>query len=497
MLLYVLLAVVGIVFLVIPIIITSFLRNVEAGTIRLVTRWGGSTTIYRGPGKSFEIPLFTTGTTISSKAINVDLDIADQTADVDGNGVPAPIKVRVLASAIVSVGDSDAMIGTAANRFFAKPGVEQLNILVDLLSSSGRRAVNLLTHDQLFSAKSQTPHGTQIEQAQPATTAIQARAAEDDDDPLAIIIRKACSRELTDLGLGFNSLNIKVVMSDVAEARRRQSAAEAQANADIVAAQQARRAQEAQIEAQRAINDSQRAFEETKAQNAGLIAAADILKLQSLEVAEAHRRQIATEAQAGADIVAAQQNLRAQQAQLEAQRSISNAQRELEQTRAQNAALVAQAEAVRQDALAIQRTAELRATQIAQATADAERVRIDAVAHAEAEGVRIERVAQAQAESIRQVNNAIAQGGEAYLRYRQLELVPEIAPQIAAALAQAKMITISGGEHGDAAGGTTNQISGVIQTVLAAQLVAKNDFLGSANGNGVPALAQSNGAPKV
>src|SRR5437868_11741477 len=86
---------------------------------------------------------------------------------------------------------------------------------------------------------------------------------EDDDDPLAIIIRKACSRELTDLGLGFNSLNIKVVMSDVAEARRRMSAAEAQANAEIVAAQQARRAQEAQIEAQRAISDSQRGLEET------------------------------------------------------------------------------------------------------------------------------------------------------------------------------------------------------------------------------------------
>jgi hypothetical protein len=49
---------------------------------------------------------------------------------------------------------------------------------------------------------------------------------EEDDDPLAIIIRKACSRELTDLGLVFNSLNIKVVQSEVAEARRRQSAAE-------------------------------------------------------------------------------------------------------------------------------------------------------------------------------------------------------------------------------------------------------------------------------
>ena len=44
---------------------------------------------------------------------------------------------------------------------------------------------------------------------------------EDDDDPLAVIIRKACSRELTDLGLTFNSLNIKVVQSEVAESRRR------------------------------------------------------------------------------------------------------------------------------------------------------------------------------------------------------------------------------------------------------------------------------------
>src|SRR6185295_8990747 len=69
-----------------------------------------------------------------------------------------------------------------------------------------------------------------------ALTAVETAAIEDEDDPLAVIIRKACSRELTDLGLIFNSLNIKVVQSEVAEARRRQSAAEAQANAEIVAA---------------------------------------------------------------------------------------------------------------------------------------------------------------------------------------------------------------------------------------------------------------------
>src|SRR5215813_9048443 len=137
----------------IPMIVASFLRNVEAGTIRLVSWLHGGTVIYRGPGKSKEIPLLTTGTTISSKVINIDLDITDQTADVDENGTPRPIKVRVLASAIVSVGDSDAMIKTAANRFFSKSDGDQLSTLTDLLSSSGRRAMNLLTHDQLFSAK--------------------------------------------------------------------------------------------------------------------------------------------------------------------------------------------------------------------------------------------------------------------------------------------------------------------------------------------------------
>ncbi len=151
---YVVVAILIGVLVVIPAIVVAFLKNVEAGTIRLVSWLNGGTVIYRGPGKSKEIPLLTTGTTISSKVINVDLDITDQTADLDNEGTPQPIKVRVLASAIVSVGDTDQMIKTAANRFFAKPEVDQVNTLTDLLSSSARRAINLLTHDQLFSARS-------------------------------------------------------------------------------------------------------------------------------------------------------------------------------------------------------------------------------------------------------------------------------------------------------------------------------------------------------
>jgi flotillin len=398
-----------------PVIVSLFLRDVEAGTIRLVSWLQGTTVIYRGPGKSKEIPLLTTGTTISSKVLNVDLDITDQTADLDEQGFPQPIKVRVLASAIVSVGDSDAMIKTAANRFFAKPEADQISTLTDLLSSSGRRAINLLTHDQLFSAKTapRTPRPTLPAVTGESSTEIQVASgftAEDDDDPLAIIIRKACSRELTDLGLGFNSLNIKVVQSEVAEARRRQSAAEAQANADIVAAQQSRRAKEAQLEAERVISDRQR---------------------------------------------------------------------ELEQTKASNAALIAQAEAKRQESMAVQRVAELDATLIAQAKAEAEKVKIDAQAGAEAEAIRIRTVAEATAESIRQVNAAIREGGESYLRYRQVEMLPDIAPVLADALAKAKMVTIAGGAGGGAAGSAMSNISSAIQTVLAAQLVTKGGLLSS------------------
>src|SRR5258705_10435514 len=100
------------VLVVIPVIASTFLRNVDAGTIRLVSWLHGGTVTYRGPGKSKEIPLLTTGTTISSKVINIDLDITDQTPDIDENGTPRPIKGRVPANAIGSGGDSDARIKT-------------------------------------------------------------------------------------------------------------------------------------------------------------------------------------------------------------------------------------------------------------------------------------------------------------------------------------------------------------------------------------------------
>src|SRR5438309_37920 len=114
-----------------PFIVAGFLRDVDAGTIRMVSWLNGSTVIYRGPGKSKEIPLLTTGTTLSSKVINVDLDITDQTSDVEESGTPRPIQVRVLASAIVPVGDAATLIKTAANRFFATSAEAQMSNLTE------------------------------------------------------------------------------------------------------------------------------------------------------------------------------------------------------------------------------------------------------------------------------------------------------------------------------------------------------------------------------
>jgi flotillin len=210
------------------------------------------------------------------------------------------------------------------------------------------------------------------------------------------------------------------------------------------------------------------------------------IKVVMSELAEASRRQSAAEAQANAEIVAAVQSRRAREAQLDAERAISDKQRELAQTKAANEALIAQAEALRQEAAGVQRGAELEATQLAQARADALRVRLEAEAAADAEAIRSRRIAEATADSIQQVNQAIQLGGESYLRYRQLELVPQIAPKLAEALGRAKLVTIAAGGSG-AAQVATDNITSVIQTLLAAQLVARSG-LGADPGGETPQL---------
>jgi flotillin len=400
------------------IIITGFLRSVDAGEILLASR-GRNLRIFRGPCKAFVVPVITQARVIPAQAINVDIEITDQTADVDTSGRPAPVKVTVRASAIVSVGEDEAMVNTAANKFFSKPASEQMSTLTDVLSSAGRRAINLLKHDQLFNARSAAATaallaappaaggaGRALVPSSPTELALLPRG---DDDELAVIIKDACSRELMDIGLSFNSLNIKAVLSEVAEARRRESAARAKADADVVQAQEEQRARIAQLEAAQKINDQERAL----------------------------NMQIAS-----------------------------------------NGAAVARAEAEKQTAVRQFREAELNASQIPQARADADQNLITQEAQGRGEAARILAVAEAEAAAIRLKAQALLEAGGAYLDLRRLELAPELTAQIAGALANSQFVNFgttggNGGDHSAVSTGS-DDILRVVQTLMAAQVLTGN-----------------------
>jgi flotillin len=403
-------AVVGVLVLTM-ITVPAFLRSVDAGEILLVSWWKtGGLRIFRGPCKAFVVPLLTQSRVIPAQAINVDIEITDQTADLDANGRPAPVKVTVKASAIVSVGEDDAMVNTAANKFFSKPPMEQLSTLTDVLSSAGRRAINLLKHDQLFNARSGPAPIVGTALAVPSDNA--ALVARGEDDELAVIIKDACSRELLDLGLSFNSLNIKGVQSEVAEARRRESAARAKASADVVQAQEEQRSRIAQLEAQQKINDQERAL----------------------------NMQIAS-----------------------------------------NGASIARAEAEKQAAVREQREAELTASQITQARADAEQNVIQQEAEGKAQAARIRAIAEAEADAIRKKAESLMQAGAAYLDLRRLELAPALTHEVAAALARGQFVNFGTGGAGgqSAAASGSDDVMRVVQTLMAAQVINNTN-----NGNG-------------
>jgi flotillin len=324
------------------------LHDVPAGQIRLVTWVQGSSRIYRGPAKAKALPLIATIATVSGKPISVELDVTDQTGDTDAGGAPRPVEVRVQATAIASVGDSEALIRTAANRWCTMSEPDQLGTLTNLLCSAVREALIQLPHDELFSARATPGAGVSVVEL-----------------PLAKLTREVCAPALAGFGLVLKSFSIKGVHSEVADARRRQAAAAAHAESAIVATLQARRAREAELETDRVISEKEREVEEMRAQNAGLIAQA----------------------------TARQQEVKAK--------------------------------------------------------ADAERVRIEAEAAKEAlrgaqfglaldEALRITKIAAAQAEGFRKVNDNIREGGDSYFRYRLIEMLPQLTPAIAEALAQAK-----------------------------------------------------------
>jgi flotillin len=377
------------------------LRDVPAGEIRLVAWPLGARRIYRGPMKSKELFPLTTATTVSSKLITVELDLTDQAAELDADGARRSIPVRVVATAIASVGQSDLTVLKAATEFFSLTELAQAGTVKSVVSGACRSALNRMTHDELFSENTALWEGTdELDATDPADDAADVTADAATmivEHPLAVMVGKLCARELADLGLVLRSFNITALQSDVSDARRRRATAEARADADIAIVAQTRRTREAELDSERIISEKER---------------------------------------------------------------------DLAQARSHNSALIAEATARQQEI---------------QARADAERVRIEAEAAQQAlrgaqfglaldEALRITKIAASQAEGFRKVNNAIREGEDSFFRYRLIEMLPQLTPAIAQALASAKVIT--GGAGNGAA--TTEGINSIVQAALAQELGSVN-----------------------
>src|SRR6185437_8416602 len=103
-----------------------------------------------------------------------------------------------------------------------------------------------------------------------------------------------------------------------------------------------------------------------------------------------------------AAVVQAQEEQRSRIAQLEAAQKVNDDERALNTQVDSNAAAVARAEAEKQAAVRQQREAELGASQITQARADAEQNVIQQEAEGRAQAARIRAIAEAEADAIRQ-----------------------------------------------------------------------------------------------
>jgi flotillin len=175
--------------------------------------------------------------------------------------------------------------------------------------------------------------------------------------------------------------------------------------------------------------------------------------------------------------VQAQEEQRARIAQLEAEQKINDQERALHMQIASNGAEIAKAEAEKQAMFRKQREAELAASQITQAQADAEQNVIAQEAEGRAQAARIRAIADAEAAAIRLKAQALVEAGQAYMDLRRLELAPELTKEVAGALANGQFVNFGSsgaGGHSAVASGSDDVLR-VVQTLLAAQVITRND----------------------
>jgi flotillin len=175
--------------------------------------------------------------------------------------------------------------------------------------------------------------------------------------------------------------------------------------------------------------------------------------------------------------VQAQEEQRARIAQLEAAQKINDQERALNMQIASNGAAIANAEAEKQAMVRKQREAELGANQITQARADADQNVIEQEAEGRGQAAKIRAIAEAEANAITLKAQALIEAGQAYMDLRRLELAPELTREVASALANGQFVnfgsTGAGGNSAVASG--SDDVLRVVQTLLAAQVITRND----------------------
>ncbi len=235
--LWIAVATVAAVVLLTPAIVSSFLRDVAAGEIRLVSWLNGKLKIYRGPCKAMVVPVLT----VSRRHPRPGHQRRHRDHRPDGG--PRPRR-----RARAGQGHRQGL-GHRQRRRGRRDGEHRGQ---QVLLEAARRAAQ---HPHRRALVCRAPRDQPARATTSSSTRARRRAHDPatldsgEDDELAVIIKEACSRELLDLGLSFNSLNIKAVLSEVADARRREAAARAKASADVVQAQEEQRARIAQLEA--------------------------------------------------------------------------------------------------------------------------------------------------------------------------------------------------------------------------------------------------------
>lgn len=388
------------------------------------------------------MPFFQKAHKISLRSRAIDIQAVAQTA----NG----ITMNVDAVAIVKVGDTDAAIRAAAQRFLG----QDKNIdafALEVLSGSLRSSVG----------------------ATDVITIINKR------DELSAAVLDIARKSLENQGLDVDSFEIKGISDNngYIEDLGRAEQAKVRKQAEVAESQATRESREAQIAAEQAVAEREAALALRKA---------ELQRATDKALAEASAAKPLAEALSQQEVVAQQE--------ITAQKKANLRKAELESE--VNAVADAEAYRVRVTAEAAAQAARLRAD----ADRDARRAAAEAVAaEGTAEAEAIHAKGQAEASATKAAAQAVAEQSEALLQLRLIEVLPALARELAAPMGNIDQLTVVSTDGASQL--ARNAVSGIteVDAMLASTMgVSIKDLLGAfVGGTAAGAAVRGDAAVRV